>query len=131
MILIDTSVLIDFFQKNENPPVDKFKEVVKREIPFGITSQIFQETLQGTKTQKDYDRLKAYLKTQIFYHPKNPIESYAQAAQLYQQCRSQGVTPRSTIDCLIAQVAIEYDLSLLHRDKDFDRMASIIKLKLY
>ena len=131
MILVDTSVLIDFFQKNENPPVHKFKEIIKRAIPFGITSQIFQEILQGTKTQKDYHQLKSYLETQIFYHPKNPIESYAQAAQLYQKCRQKGVTPRSTIDCLIVQVAIEYDLSLLHHDKDFDRMANIIELKLY
>ena len=131
MILVDTSVLIDFFQKNENPPVHKFREIIKREIPFGITSQIFQETLQGTKTQRDYKRLKSYLETQIFYRPKDPIESYAQAAQLYQQCRLKGVTPRSTIDCLIAQIAIEYDLALLYRDKDFDRMANIIKLKLY
>ena len=131
MILVDTSVLIDFLQKNENFPVHKFKEIIQREIPFGITSQIFQEILQGTKTQKDFKRLKSYLETQMFYHPKDSIESYAQAAQLYQICRQNGVTPRSTIDCLIVQVAIEHNLSLLHHDKDFDRMANIIDLKIY
>ena len=131
MILVDTSVLIDFFQKNENPSVLKFKEIITREIPFGITSQIYQEILQGTKTQKDFTHLKSYLETQIFYHPKDSIESYARAAQLYQKCRQQGITPRSTIDCLIAQIAIEHKLSLLHHDKDFDRMASVIELKLY
>lgn len=131
MILVDTSVLIDFFQKNDNHSVKKFKEVLKQALPFGITSHIFQEILQGTKTQKDYNRLKSYLETQIFYHPKDSIESYAQAAQLYQKCRQKGVTPSSTIGCMIAQVAIEYELSLLHHDKDFDRMADVIKLKIY
>ena len=127
MILVDTSVLIDFFPKNDTSPVHKFKELITGEIPFGITSQIFQEVLQGAKSQKDYDQLKGYLETQVFYHPKDPIESFAQAAQLYRECRKKGVTPRSTVDCLIAQVAMEHDLSLLHHDKDFDRMASVVE----
>ena len=131
MILVDTSVLIDFFKKNDTHPVHKFKEVIMREIPFGITAQIFQEVLQGAKSQKDYNRLKAYLETQVFYHPKDPIESFAQAAQLYRECRKKGVTPRSTIDCLIAQIAIEYDLSLLHHDKDFDRIAGVVELRIH
>ena len=131
MILVDTSVLIDFFKKNDNHPTQKFKEVIKRGIPFGITAQIFQEVLQGAKSDKDYNQLKDYLETQIFYHPKDPMESFADAAQLYRKCRKQGVTPRSTIDCLIAQVAIEQNLSLLHHDKDFDRMAGVIKLRIY
>jgi predicted nucleic acid-binding protein len=131
MILVDTSVLIGFFQRHENPSVLKFREILTREIPFGITAQILQEILQGTKTQNDFDRSKAYLETQVFHYPRDPIGSYAQAAQLYRQCRQNGVTPRSTIDCLIAQIAIENNLALLHRDRDFDSMAKIVDLKLY
>ncbi|MBF0238948.1 MAG: PIN domain nuclease [SAR324 cluster bacterium] len=131
MILVDTSVLIDFFKKNKTHSTARFKELVKKEIPFGITSQIFQEVLQGTKSDKDYNRLKDYLETQIFYHPQDPVKSFADAAQLYRECRKQGVTPRSTIDCLIAQVAIEHNLSLLHNDKDFDIMAGVINLRIY
>jgi len=75
--------------------------------------------------------LKSYLETQIFYIPKNPIESFAQAAQLYRNCRTKGITPRSTIDCLIVQIAIEHDLFLLHNDKDFERIAEVIELRIY
>jgi predicted nucleic acid-binding protein len=131
MILVDTSVLIDFFKKNDTHPANKFKEVIKREIPFGITAHIFQEILQGAKSQKDFDQLKSYLETQIFYYPKDPVESFARAAQLYRKCRQQGVTLRNTIDCLIAQVAIEHNLSLLHHDKDFDRIANVVELRVY
>ena len=131
MILVDTSVLIDFFKKNENGSVEKFRDILKRDIPFGITSNIFQEVLQGARSQKDYNYLKSYLETQIFYIPKNPIESFAQAAQLYRNCRIKGITPRSTIDCLIVQIAIEHGLSLLHNDKDFERMAEVIELRIY
>jgi predicted nucleic acid-binding protein len=131
MILVDTSVLIDFFKKNENKSVNKFRDILKHDMPFGITSNIFQEVLQGAKSQKDYNYLKSYLKTQTFYTPKNPVESFAQAAQLYRNCRKKGITPRSTIDCLIAQIAIEYNLFLLHSDKDFEKMAEVVELRIY
>ena len=67
-----------------------------------------------------------------FYHPKDPTDTYAQAAYLYFSCRRKGITIRSTIDCLIAQTAIDNDLILLHSDKDFERIAAVVpNLKLY
>ncbi len=53
-------------------------------------------------------------------------------ASLYARCRRAGVTPRSTIDCLLAQIAIEHNLLLLHSDRDFPRIAAVVpELKLY
>ena len=52
MILVDTSVLIDLFKGNKNQAVTSFYEIVHRQIPFGITSVIYQEVLQGAKTEK-------------------------------------------------------------------------------
>jgi predicted nucleic acid-binding protein len=46
-------------------------------------------------------------------------------------CRKKGITIRSTIDCLIAQTALENDLILLHEDYDFDLMAKVIPLKFF
>jgi predicted nucleic acid-binding protein len=51
--------------------------------------------------------------------------THREAARLYQACRAAGVTIRSTIDCFIAQLAIEQDLVLLHGDRDFKRMAEV------
>lgn len=56
---------------------------------------------------------------------------YISAAQLYRLCRKKGLTLRKTADCLIAQTAIEYDVPLLHKDKDFDRIASVSELKIF
>jgi predicted nucleic acid-binding protein len=64
-----------------------------------------------------------------FYHPKNLVDSFETAARSYFLCRKKGVTVRSTIDCLISQIAIEHNLLLLHSDRDFDAMAQIIPLK--
>lgn len=129
MILVDTSALIGFLKGEENDCSRKFRNVVERRMPFGITSQIFQEILQGARSTTEYGTLKRYLESQYFFHPLDPIASYAYAAKIYFDCRKKGITIRSTIDCLIAQIALEHDLPLLHNDKDFDAMAAAIPLK--
>jgi predicted nucleic acid-binding protein len=131
MILLDTSVLVDFFKGIQNVPALCLHNIIKQQIPFGITSVVYQELLQGAKTKKDYVFLDEYLHCQRFFHPKNPATSYGKAAMIYFSCRKKGITIRSTIDCLIARIAIEHDLMLLQNDKDFVNMAPIIGLKLY
>ena len=132
MILIDTSVLIDFLKERNTEAVQKFDSILQNKIPYGINAFVYQELLQGAATEKDFIRLKTYLDSQIFYKLQDGRASYASAAKLYFQCRKAGIVIRSTIDCLIAQTAIENNLDLLHSDKDFDRMATVIKkLKIY
>ena len=131
MILVDTSVLIHFFKGVDSESSRRFRMVLQRGIPFGINSLIFQEVLQGAGSEKEYLTLKKYLETQRFYHLREPIESFAKAAKIYLDCRKKGITIRSTIDCLIAQTALENDLLLLHEDSDFDLMAKVIPLKFF
>jgi predicted nucleic acid-binding protein len=54
---------------------------------------------------------------------EDPLRTHRHAARLYFDCRRQGFTPRSSIDCLIAQTAIEHRAALLHDDRDFDAIA--------
>ena len=131
MILVDTSVLIDLFKGNDNKAVCVFREVIQQQVPFAITSLTYQEILQGARTRKEYTILNEYLSTQRFFHPKDQLVSYAGAADIYFSCQRKGVTIRSTIDCLIAQIALEHDLFLLHNDKDFTAMAPVIGLQIY
>ena len=131
MMLVDTSVLIDFFRGVKNPAKLKFKSILEQDIPFGITSLIYQEILQGAKSEKEYADLKRYLSSQRFFHPQDPIETFAKAARIYFRCRKKGITVRSTADCLIAQISIENKLLLLHNDKDFEAMAAVAPLKFF
>lgn len=131
MILVDTLVLIDLFKGNHNVAVDNLREIINQQIPFGITSVIYQEILHGAKNEKEYATLNRYLSTQRFFQPQNPVDSYAAAARIFYTCRKKGVTIRSTIDCLIAQIALEHELLLLHNDKDFTAMAPLIGLRIY
>lgn len=131
MILVDTSVLVGLFKGASNDAANRMRDILRHHIPFGITSVIYQELLQGAKSEQEYTLLKDYLSSQRFFHPRNSVESYADAARIYFSCRNKGVTVRSTIDCLIAQIAVEQDLILLHNDRDFDAMAPIIGLRLF
>ncbi|MBA4417636.1 MAG: VapC toxin family PIN domain ribonuclease [Syntrophus sp. (in: bacteria)] len=131
MILVDTSVLIDFFKGLKNDGTVKFEAILQHGIPFGINSFIFQEVLQGASSDKEFLLLVKYLATQRFYHLKDPVNSFSRAARLYMECRKHGITVRSTIDCLIAETALEYDLALLHNDNDFIGISKIIPLKVY
>lgn len=127
MYLVDTSVWIDYLQQRESEGGTRFAEALERGVPFGITGVIYQEVLQGAASEADFEKLSEYLGTQRFYHPRDPVESYQRAAGLYFRCRRAGVTIRSTVDCLIAQVSIEHDLLLLHSDKDYERMSNVIE----
>ena len=131
MILVDTSVLIDFFKGIINPAELSFKSILEQDIPFGITSLIYQEVLQGAKSEKEYAGLKKYLSTQRFFHPQDPIDTYTKAAGIYFRCRKKGITVRSTVDCLIAQIAIENKLLLLHSDRDFEAVADVAPLRFF
>ena len=131
MILVDTSVLIDYFKGAENRPVKKFHQILESHIPFGISHLIYMEVLQGSQTDRDFNLLKKYLITQTFYELKNGRESYTEAARMYLKLRKKGVTVKSTIDCLIARIAVENELFLLHNDADFDRIAKHFPLKIW
>jgi len=131
MILVDTSVLIDYFKGMDNTSTKKFHQVLESNIPFGISHLIYMEILQGSQSDKDFRLLKRYLDTQNFYDLKNGRESYAEAARMYLELRKKGVTVKSTVDCLIARVALENELFLLHNDADFGRIAEHFPLKIW
>jgi len=131
VILVDTSVMIDYLNGSDNPAVEMFQYILGNAVPFGINSFIYQEVLQGVKTEKVFLEVKKYLDTQRFYHLKDPRESFADAARIYFRCRKKGITINSTMDCLIARTAMENNLFLLHNDSDFDKMAGVVPLKIF
>lgn len=126
MFLVDTSVWVDYLRGISTQSVEKFQRILDETRPFGITSLIYQEVLQGTDSDVSFARLDTYLRSQRFYHPKDPLATHAEAARIYFRCRRKGFTIRSTIDCLVAQTAIENELLLLHSDRDFDDIASVV-----
>jgi len=131
VILVDSSVLIDFLEGRENSLVSRFIDVLDRGIPFGISPITILEVLQGAATEKDFSTLLDYLESQTVYGLIVGLESYAGAAKIFFDLRRKGMFVRSSMDCLIAQTAIEHGLHLLHSDSDFDRIAQVSSLKVF
>jgi predicted nucleic acid-binding protein len=129
VFLVDTSVWIDFFKASANPAVQRLKEVLSAGVEIGVstTATILQEILKGTADEQQFFKYRSYFETQPIYLPRDPIRSAIAAARLYFDCRRQGITVRSSNDCLIAQTALEYGLILLHNDEDFRHMGKVLK----
>ena len=127
MYLVDTSVWIDFFKATPNPAVERLKALLTTtDTEIGVTATILQEILQGTADDRQFAKYRSYFETQIIYLPQDPILTAITAARIYFDCRRRGITVRSSNDCLIARVAVEYDLILLHNDEDFRRIGRVL-----
>ena len=125
MYLVDTSVWIDYFREIENGSTTKFVSILERNLPFGITGVIYQEILQGAASERDFNKLRDYLATQRFFNTRDEIVTYESAEKLFYQCRRKGITIRSSIDCFVAQIAIEHYLVLLHNYQDYNRIQTL------
>jgi len=122
MILIDTSVWINVLRDKRGQVVQAFRERIGNEIV--VLSRFTQlELLQGARNEKEWRQLNEYLSTQ--YYLEAIENTWQEAARIYFELRKKGITIQSPIDCCIAQIAIETQALLLHRDKDFERIAGI------
>lgn len=130
MILVDTSVWIEFFNGIDSAAVHLLEDLLEAEEEVCISEYILTEVLQGFKNDRDFELARRDLLQFPIYSLKG-LHSHILAAQIYRKCRKRGVTIRKTADCIIAQTAIENKLILLHDDADFDRIASVCPLKIY
>ena len=129
MILVDTSVLVSFLTGRENPATQYLERLVREDGAFYLPPVVIQETLQGARDRAEWRRLESYLTTQLVADLDDPVASRVDAARIYFDCRRKGLTVRSSTDCLIAQIALEHDFSLLHADRDFDAIGKVRPLK--
>ena len=128
MVLVDTTVWIDFFADKSTPQVARLQDLIESDEDLCLCGVILAETLQGIRVDADYRRTKDHLDSLIFF-PMHRA-TFVRAAELYRDVRKKGVTVRKPVDCMIASIAIEHDLSLLHNDRDFEHIAKHSKLKI-
>ncbi|MGV3278740.1 PIN domain nuclease [Rickettsiales bacterium LUAb2] len=130
MIIVDTSVWIDFFNGFQSKEQQALQKLIMNNEPVAITGIILTEILQGIKDNSTYDKVKESLLAFPIYNPQGTI-SYVNMADIFRTLRKNGITVRKTVDCLIATVCIENDFSLLHKDNDFTVIAEYIPLKVF
>lgn len=130
MILVDSSVWIDFLKGTNSRERRALHRLIEEEEDVSLTEIILAEILQGIKEDKVFKKAKGYLLEFPIHRPKG-VETYLKAADIYRDCRKKGKTVRKTVDCIIAAICIENDLVLLHKDSDFDHIGACVPLKLY
>ena len=126
MILVDTSVWIEILKDKKGDTVKAFRERTEDDII--VFSRFVQlELLQGAKDEFEWNRLYEYLSTQFYLEAFE--STWRNAARIFFDLRRSGITVRSSIDCCIASLAVENRAFLMHRDRDFERIAEIVPLE--
>jgi len=118
MLVVDTSVWIDYFNGVKNPQTD-FLDTILDTTPIIIGDLILAEVLQGFRYDPDFEKVRRVLGKFMQQSMVDPTLA-VQSARNYRFLRQKGITVRKTIDSLIATYCIENDHQLLHNDSDFD-----------
>ncbi|MDJ0601834.1 MAG: PIN domain nuclease [Crocosphaera sp.] len=117
MIMVDSSVWIDYFNGHETPETTKL-DLLLGSLPISIGDIILTEILQGFRNDGDYNIAKNLLTSLTIFDLLGEIMA-VKSAENYRQLRKQGITIRKTTDVIIASFCIENNLPLLFSDKDF------------
>ena len=127
MVLADTSVWIDYFNGVSTWQSERLDFLLDSE-PVALGDLILAEVLQGFRNESDFRRAQTFLAELPFYE----LGGYAVCLQAARNCRvlrSQGITVHKTIDVIIATACIEWNFKLLHNDRDFEPLRTIIGLQ--
>lgn len=118
MILVDSSVWIDYFRGAQTSQVEMLDRLLG-EIPLAVGDIILTEVLQGFTSDRDFNRARQFLAAFDVIEIAG-VDVTIPAAQNFRRLRALGITVRKTIDTLIATRCIESGHSLLYSDRDFD-----------
>ena len=126
MVIVDTTVWIDYLQGTRNPETDWLEAELDRQR-LGLTDVILCEVLQGVRDEGTATAVeRQLLKLEVFQ--TGGVDLARDAAKNYRTLRARGHTVRKTIDCLIATFCLREQHSLLHRDRDFDAFERFLNL---
>ncbi len=120
MLVVDSSVWIDFFNDTGEPAADLLGHLLDRgEVRIVVPDLVLFEVLRGFRHERDHRDARQLMETLSIEDTASHELALAAAAH-YRSLRSQGITVRSPIDVLVASFCIERDYALLHRDRDYE-----------
>lgn len=128
MVLVDTSVWIDFFQAPDSPAAEALAKLIVGHNQVVLCGVVLQEVLQGIRGTHNFDLVQERLFRFPFVDADK--ETWLQAANLYRNLRTKGITIPTT-DATIAALAMQHNLLLFSRDRHFETIAAGTTLRLY
>ncbi len=127
MVIVDTTVWIDYLGGSDNPETEWLEREMTRQR-LGLTDLILCEVLQGIRHEEEFGKVRTeLLKFQV--HATGGGEMAIAAAENYRLLRRKGFTVRKTIDGWIATYCILSGNQLLHRDRDFYPFEKVLGLR--
>lgn len=131
MLVVDSSVWIDFFNDRPDPAVEMLDQLLGHgEVRIVVPDLVMFEVLRGFRHERDHRQARLLLES-IGIHPTGGAELALAAAAHYRALRALGTTIRSPIDVLLAAWCIEEDYALLHRDRDFEAFEDLRGLRVW
>jgi len=127
VILVDTSVWIDFFAGRDSPHVATLECLVVDNEDLALCGIILTEILQGIADDTTHRRVRRYLSPLLMLPMPDTV--FVRAADIYRKLRKTGITIRKSNDCIIAATALEHHGQLLHNDTDFVHIEKHFPLK--
>ncbi|PKO89944.1 MAG: VapC toxin family PIN domain ribonuclease [Betaproteobacteria bacterium HGW-Betaproteobacteria-10] len=128
MILVDSSVWMDYFRGTDSPVTDRLDSLLGKELL--ITGDlIVTEVLQGFQPETEFNKAKCLMTGNLTVVSLVGPENAIQAARNYRILRANGVTVRKTMDTLIATYCIENNCTLLFSDRDFNPFVDYLGLR--
>jgi predicted nucleic acid-binding protein len=124
MILADTSIWINLLAGRVTIREEDLPNLV-------VCGPIAQEVLQGLKPGAVSDAFRDRFLALPVISDSTPLALFLSAAEIYRQGRRRGLTIRSSIDCLIAAIAIENSIRVWHHDRDFTAIARYTPLEIH
>lgn len=129
MLVVDSTVWIDFFNDADHPAVEQLSLMLDRgEVRLVVPDLVLYEVLRGFRHEAAY-RAARRLMESLAVEDTASADLALAAAQHYRSLRAQGITVRSPIDVLVAAFCIERDYALLHRDRDFQAFEDLRGLR--
>ena len=126
MVLVDTSVWVNVFRDASGAERNALKILIgDDDVVLTRFNQL--ELLQGARDEQEWTLLVSYLDNQEYLEAQ--ADTWRNAARIFFELRRHGRTVRSPIDCCIAQLALEHDALLVHRDRDFETIAKMRALR--
>ncbi len=131
MLVVDSSVWIDFFAANANPAREALRALLDHgEVRVVVPDLVLFEVLRGFRHERDHRQARLLMESLHIESTGGAALALA-GAQHFRSLRAQGVTVRSAIDVLVAAFCIENDYALLHRDRDFDAFEALRGLRIW
>jgi predicted nucleic acid-binding protein len=126
LVVVDTSVLIDFMKGTPNKKVNIFKTILQDNTQIAISILTYEEILRGSKNDKEMSKIDEYLSAfHIIFLPMDKL-FFQHVSNIYRSLRKKGITIASIPDIMIALSTTKCEGKLLHNDNDYEAIQTVL-----